>query len=79
MKLEILTPEKQIFNGEITSVTLPGKSGKFTVLPHHAPMIASLTDGDLKYISDLNEYHLQIGGGVVEVLQNQVVVCVDSI
>ena len=79
MKLEILTPEKTLFQGEISSVTLPGKMGSFTILSHHAPMIASLNTGDLKYISDLNIYHLQIGGGVVEVRDNQVIVCVDSI
>lgn len=79
MTLEILTPEKQIFKGEIESVTLPGKQGSFTLLPYHAPLIATLKGGDVKYVSNLNEYHVSIGGGIVEINDNKVIVCVDSI
>ena len=43
MTLEILSPERTLFSGEVESVTLPGTLGEFTVLRHHAPLISSLT------------------------------------
>lgn len=50
MTLEILSPEKTLFSGEVQRVTLPGAAGEFTVLPHHAPIISSLTAGRVRYL-----------------------------
>ena len=47
MTLEILTPDKKVFEGEATSVTLPGTLGSFEILNHHAPIISTLQDGKL--------------------------------
>ena len=74
MKLEITTPEKRIFEGDVDLVQLPGLDGLFEVLNNHAPMIAALGKGKVK-IGNNNEYKfIEINGGVVEVLNNRILV-----
>ena len=78
MQLEILTPEKTLFSGRIDSVTLPGVSGLFTVLPNHAPMISSLrAGGEIAYMQEEKRERVVIGGGFVEVRENHVTVCAE--
>ncbi|HEX7757807.1 MAG TPA: hypothetical protein VF421_20830, partial [Niabella sp.] len=52
MQLEILTPEKKIYSGDVYGVQMPGISGSFEVLEKHAPMIAALQQGRLKILKD---------------------------
>ncbi len=79
MKLNIISPEKILFSGEVTSVTLPGTMGSFTILDNHAPIISSLQKGILSYCCDTDgdEVELQIEGGFVEGKENEVNVCID--
>jgi len=77
MKLEILTPEKLYFSGEVEIVTLPGLSGLFSILDNHAPMISSLGKGILCYRTKSGETDLLIESGFVEVNKNEVVVCTE--
>ena len=80
MKLEILSPEKILYRGDATSVGLPGKCGYMTVLPGHAAMIAELDAGLLTYLKPQEgEQKYFVGGGFVEVRDNQVRVLVDVI
>ena len=79
MKLEIITPEHIYFSGEVTSVTLPGTSGLFTVWENHAPFISSLKKGKLSYIADKNETELTVDGGFAEISKNTVTVCIESV
>ena len=80
MKLEILTPEKILFSGEVESVTLPGTLGSFQVLEDHAPIISSLAKGKLSFVTPKNELvELLIGDGFVEVNNNKVTVCIESV
>ncbi|OYT16347.1 MAG: ATP synthase F1 subunit epsilon [Bacteroidetes bacterium 4572_77] len=75
MHLEIVTPDKTIFQGEAQLVQLPGLDGSFEVLNHHTAMIAGLAKGKVKVItSDKNEDFYDINGGVIEVLDNKVLV-----
>lgn len=75
MKLEIITPSKSIFSGEASLVQLPGLDGLFEVLEHHAPLVSALKKGTLKVQSKDNEVqYFDINGGVVEVLQDKVLV-----
>ncbi len=75
MVLEIISPEKQLFKGVIQYVQLPGTDGSFGVLDNHAPLIASLKKGTVKITSvTQQEQSFEINGGVVEVLNNQVIV-----
>ena len=78
MQLEIITPEKKVFEGEVTSVQLPGVTGKFEILNNHAPIISSLTKGKVRVIdSNNNTEHYDINSGVIEMQNNKVIVLAD--
>ncbi len=74
MTLEILTPDKSLFNGEVESVLLPGSSGTFEILNNHAPIVARLKAGTLKVRSKEGNQNFEIKGGIVEMLDNKIVV-----
>jgi len=77
--LEIITPDKTVYQGEVESATLPGTLGIFQVLNNHAPIISSLSKGPVTYVNAEGSHNLEIDGGVVEVLKNKVVVLAESI
>jgi F-type H+-transporting ATPase subunit epsilon len=80
MTLEILTPERKLFSGEVYGVQLPGISGSFEVLDKHAPLVGALKPGKLKILRD-KQHHTasyDIQGGFVEVLNNKVTVLVEG-
>ncbi|MES2560762.1 MAG: ATP synthase F1 subunit epsilon [Bacteroidota bacterium] len=74
MQLEILTPDKSLFSGNAEAVTLPGADGQFQILRDHAALVASLAKGDVKIKTTQGEEIIAINGGVVEVLNNKIVV-----
>ena len=75
MKLEIITPDKTIFTGEVQLVQLPGVDGLFEILNNHAPMIAALGQGRIKTMdNDKKLQYFEITGGMLEVLYNKVLV-----
>jgi F-type H+-transporting ATPase subunit epsilon len=78
MTLEILTPDKKIFDGEITSVTVPGTMGSFEVLKDHAPIISTLENGKVIVRSSKGEEVFMIKGGVVEVQNNKVMLLAEG-
>lgn len=79
MTLEILTPEKKIYSGEVYGVQLPGIDGVFEVLEKHAPLVSALKAGTLKILKDKNATSLySIQGGFVEVLNNKTMVLVEG-
>lgn len=81
MKLEILTPDKKVYEGEASSVTLPGTVGSFEILNHHAPIISTLQDGKMVVRggnTGKEEIYI-IHGGVVEAKDNKVVVLAEGI
>jgi len=79
MHLEIITPEKKVFEGKVNVVTFPGADGSFQVLNHHAPLISLLKDGVVEYKAKEGTQHVAITGGVVEVLKNKVILLADGI
>jgi len=79
MKLEIITPEQIFFSGEVTSVTLPGTVGSFTVWDNHAPLISSLTKGKISYIIEKKVTELSIESGFAEISKNVVTVCLEIV
>ncbi|HYG01596.1 MAG TPA: ATP synthase F1 subunit epsilon [Chryseosolibacter sp.] len=79
MYLEILTPEKKIFEGNVNIATFPGADGSFQVMDHHAPLISLLEEGVVEYKSKESTQQIRISGGVVEVLKNKVVLLADGI
>lgn len=79
MTLEILTPERKIFSGEVYGVQLPGISGLFEVLDKHAPLVSALKEGKLKILKDKsNTTSYTIQSGFVEVLNNKATVLVEG-
>lgn len=75
MTIEIITPDKALFKGEGTAVTVPGIDGSLGILNNHAPLISALKKGQVKLTTaDGNEQFFEIGGGVVEVLKNKVII-----
>lgn len=79
MTLEILTPDKKVFEGEVTAVTVPGTMGSFQILHDHAPIISTLEDGPVIIKSKTNEQTFVIKGGVVEVLKNKIIVLAEGV
>lgn len=79
MYLEILTPEKKVFEGNVSIATFPGSDGSFQVMDNHAPLISLLKEGLVEYKSREASNSLHITGGVVEVLKNKVVLLADGI
>jgi len=60
MNLEILTPEKKLFSGDVYGVQLPGISGLFEVLDKHAPLVSALKAGRLKVLKDKLSKNMEI-------------------
>lgn len=77
MNLTVLTPEKTLLDAGVSKVSLPGTKGRFMVLKDHAPIISSLTEGDLVYMSDNKEGAIRILAGFVEVNDNRITVCAE--
>ncbi len=80
MNLEILTPEKKLYSGDVYGVQMPGISGSFEVLEKHAPIVAALKAGRLKVLKDTQNHiaSFDIQGGFVEVINNKVIVLVEA-
>jgi len=79
MHLEIITPDKKVFAGEADAVTLPGTEGQFQVLNRHAPLVSTLGKGNVVVdVSGVKQTYV-IDGGVVEVLNNKVLVLAEAI
>ncbi|HEX4888422.1 MAG TPA: ATP synthase F1 subunit epsilon [Luteibaculaceae bacterium] len=78
MKLEIITPETTLFEGTAKALQVPGVDGLIGILDNHAPLISTLKAGKIK-ITDTNgtDSLFPINGGVVEVLNNKVIVLAD--
>ena len=78
MNLEIITPEKQVFSGEVTSVKFPGTTGEFEIQNNHAPIISTLSEGEIRVITSSNNTEkFSINGGVIEMQNNKIIVLVD--
>lgn len=77
MTLEIISAHEITFRGEVTSVTLPGAMGSFTVLRNHAALISVLAAGNIRYVSASgDEKELAIKGGIADVNNNVISVCI---
>jgi F-type H+-transporting ATPase subunit epsilon len=79
MHLEIITPEKKVFEGDVNIATFPGTDGSFQVMNDHAPLVSLLKDGTVSYKAKDLSQEVHITGGVVEVLKNKVIVLADGI
>ncbi len=80
MHLDIITPDQRVFQGEAVSVTFPGLDGSFEVLNNHAPLIGVLQAGPIVVRPATGAATtFRVDGGVVEVLNNNVVVLAEAL
>lgn len=79
LQLDILTPDKKVYSGEVKWVNLPGIDGGFEIHQNHAAIISALGEGVLTLLEGTTEKQFNVDGGVVEVLQNKVVVLAESV
>ena len=91
MRLNIITPEGTLVDQEVDRVEFPGAKGRFVVLKDHAPIVSSLVEGDIVFgpgpstpLRDRGnelrdrEGQIRISSGFVEVLDNQIIACVEK-
>ncbi|NOX86732.1 MAG: ATP synthase F1 subunit epsilon [Chlorobi bacterium] len=76
MKVEIITPDREIYKGEAYLIQLPGIDGSFEILNNHAPLISALKEGriKLKKSKESKDEFYEVKGGVIEVLNNKVII-----
>jgi F-type H+-transporting ATPase subunit epsilon len=80
VKIEIITPDKSIYSGEVRSVRVPGRKGSFQVLKDHAPIISTLDAGPVVIADEQGaEVRFEITGGVIEVKKNRIILLADSV
>ncbi len=80
MKIEIITPDRKVSEGDIKSIRVPGKKGSFQVLKDHAPIISTLENGTVIMIDQNDdEKRYQIDGGVIEVKVNKIILLAESV
>ena len=75
--LEIVTPERKVFSGEVENVYLPGTEGELGALPGHAPLVTGVSPGELRYKVDGKIEELAIGSGFAEVTQEKITILAD--
>ncbi len=80
LQLEIITPSKIGYKGNVVSVTVPGSKGNFQVLFNHAPIISSLEIGEVKVEEEGgNKLDFATGGGTIEVSNNKIIILAESL
>lgn len=78
MLVEIITPDAKLFEGEVNSIKLPGTNGGFEILNDHAPIISTLTAGEISVALDQGQKEsFEIQGGVIEMQNNKIIVLAD--
>lgn len=92
MQLEIVSPERVLLKGEVSSVKVPGINGAFEMLDNHAPIVSVLEEGHIRFnaLNELSEEErknfikgngeeltLKISGGVLEMNNNKAIILVD--
>jgi F-type H+-transporting ATPase subunit epsilon len=78
LRLEIVTPERQVYSDEVDSVQVPGSEGELGVLPHHAPLVSTLGVGELRFRKGGVEESFAIVGGFLQVRPDKVVVLAET-
>lgn len=74
IQLQIVTPDREVAEGEVDEVSIPGKEGYLGVLPGHAPLLTELQAGTLEYRQNSKKSYVAIHWGFAEVLPDRVIV-----
>ena len=78
LHVEIVTAERELYNGEATLVSAPGSEGRLGILPRHAALLTTLAPGELRIVLNEAEEPLYVSGGFLEVSDNNVTVLADT-
>ena len=78
LELEIVTPDKLLVRERVDGVQIPGKTGELGILPGHAPLITTLTIGEISYRQGTNTHYLAVAWGFAEVLPQKVTILADT-
>jgi F-type H+-transporting ATPase subunit epsilon len=78
MYLEIVTPDRKVFQGEVSEASFPGADGSFQVLKNHAPIVSALAEGVISFTTSEGRTSLTVNGGVVEVNDNKIIVLAEK-
>jgi len=79
MIIEIITPDKKLFAGEVKVIQLPGSNGSFELLNNHAPIVSTLSKGKIRVVTaDNKELSFEVGGGVIEMNDNKVIILAET-
>ena len=78
LKLEMVTPYKQVLSEEVDEITAPGFIGELGILPDHTPLLTTLKVGELTYKKGNEAFHVAVNWGYLEVEENTVTVLVDT-
>ena len=78
MLLDIVTPDRRVFQGETSDVIVPGVAGEFEILPGHAPFLSILGTGTLTFKSGAQTVRMMVSGGFIEVDNDRVTLMADS-
>ena len=80
MTLDIITPEKKVYSGEVSLVQVPGTKGSFQILTNHAPIISTLQKGEVRVVDNNNtDTTFNISGGIVEVNKNVITILAEQV
>ncbi len=80
MNITVLTPDKEVFQGAISSVKVPGITGEFEILNNHAPLVSALGEGKVRIVKDGGDrLNFKIEKGFIEVLKNEVSLLVQGL
>jgi len=79
MNVEIITPDKTLFEGTAKLVQLPGTDGSFEIMENHAPIISTLKKGKIKIVTDNSTEFVEINSGVIEMLRNKVIILAEPV
>ena len=79
MQLEIVTPDKKVFQGEVSEASFPGANGAFQVLKNHAPLVSALAKGTVSFTTKDGKQSMIVDGGVVEVKDNNIVLLAEKV
>jgi F-type H+-transporting ATPase subunit epsilon len=79
MLLEIISPDKNLYTGEITNLLVPGSKGPFMILNNHAPIISTLEKGFIRILDiEGKKISFEIDGGVIEAKKNKIIVLAEN-
>ena len=79
MLLDIISPDKKLYSGEVLRVKVPGSKGSFEILKNHAPIISTLEKGIIDILQeDGKRTSFEVDGGVIEAKNNKIIVLAES-